>query len=275
MTDASSRRLRPALPFTLLTATDRVTLVGGEDHRYTLTAPGVDRWLPDLLPRLDGRRTAEEAVAGLNAAAREAALRLLERLRGERVLVDGTAEDVHAARLCRVIPCGRGALRDRVAARPEGSPVAGDQLQVLCQDTLDYEEALAFGRSRRAERAPWLWATIGPLQRGFLGPLFVPEAGPCLACLLGHFRRRSPVPEIYDRLAAHARAGGERVPAVWPGPALDLLAALVHGKGSLLTRSDPPAALYRLHVLEVDTLEVTSHRVFADPECADCAAAGA
>src|SRR5207302_70111 len=42
-----------ALPFTVLTAQDRVRLVAGEDFRYTLTGPGLETWLPDWLPTLD------------------------------------------------------------------------------------------------------------------------------------------------------------------------------------------------------------------------------
>ncbi len=45
-------------------------------------------------------------------------------------------------------------------------------------------------------------------------------------------------------------------------------------KWSLLGEAEPPAALYRLHVLEVATLEVSARRVFADPECPACGEGG-
>ena len=61
-------------------------------------------------------------------------------------------------------------------------------------------------------------------------------------------------------------------PGVWRD------AATLAAAGSLAEAADlteeagelPPAALYRLHALEVATLEVTAHRVFADPECPAC-----
>jgi hypothetical protein len=53
-----------------------------------------------------------------------------------------------------------------------------------------------------------------------------------------------------------------------------VLRRLVLWKVDLLGHPDPPAALYRLHVLEGTALEVTSHQVFLDPWCPDCAEAG-
>ena len=84
-----TRRPCLALPFTLLTAADTVRLVAGEDFRYTLTAPGLDGWLPPWLERLDGRRTLDETLLAIPAERRADAVRLAERLYGERVLIDG------------------------------------------------------------------------------------------------------------------------------------------------------------------------------------------
>jgi hypothetical protein len=74
------RRPRLALPFTVLASANTVRLVAGEDFRYTLTGEGLDRWLPPLLERLDGRRTVGEAVAALSAEERLAAARIVDRL---------------------------------------------------------------------------------------------------------------------------------------------------------------------------------------------------
>ena len=83
------------------------------------------------------------------------------------------------------------------------------------------------------------------------------------------FRRLSPVPEIYDDLIQFAQGGAD----IRPSPAR---ARRRHGartgelEGELAQRPEPATALFRLHVVEADTMEVSSHRVFVDPECAIC-----
>jgi bacteriocin biosynthesis cyclodehydratase domain-containing protein len=256
-----------AFPFTYLAEGDCVRLVAGEDFRYTLTAPDLGEWLPGWLARLDGRLPLGNALALLPEGRRPAARAVLERLHQERVLSGGPAAAAHVPGRYRVAPEGSGAALAGLAA---GDP-AGVPLPVLCQDRLDYEEALRFNRRCLAGEVPWLWLSWAPMTRGYVGPPFLPDAGPCLACLLRHFRRLSPLPELYDELAEHARRGGELAPAPFPEPALEVLRQLLRWKADLLGRPDPPAALYRLHVLEVATLEVTAHELFIDPECPACA----
>lgn len=260
--------LRPclALPFTFLAAPDRVRLVAGEDFRYTLEGPGLDQWLPGWLPTLDGSRTLEEALAALTEGLRPAARQLVGRLYGERVLIDGPAAAAHRPGRYRLIAEGSGPLCDGPAAAPGD----GEAVHVLCQDRLDYDEALRFNRRMVAGGAPWFWATCGPLSRGYVSPAFLPDAGPCLECLLAGFRRLSPAPELYAELAEHAAQGRPLAPAPFPAPAVAVLLDLLRWKVELLAESAAPAALYRLHVLEVAALEVTAHRVFADPECPAC-----
>jgi bacteriocin biosynthesis cyclodehydratase domain-containing protein len=108
------------------------------------------------------------------------------------------------------------------------------------------------------------------MGRGYVSPVFLPDAGPCLGCLVRQFLRLSPAPEIYADLIEHARQGRPVEPVPFPAEGLAMLRSLVRWKAELLGRPEPPAALYRLHVLEVATLEVSSHRVFADPACPDC-----
>jgi bacteriocin biosynthesis cyclodehydratase domain-containing protein len=260
--------LRPclALPFTFLAAPDRVRLVAGEDFRYTLEGPGLDKWLPEWLPTLDGGRTLEEALAALPHEVWPAARQLVARLYGERVLIDGPAAAAHRPRRSHLEVEGSGPLRDALTPAPGD----GEAVHVLCQDRLDYDEALRFNRCMLEGRAPWFWVTCGPLSRGYVSPAFLPDAGPCLECLLAGFRRLSPAPELYAELAEHAAQGRPLTPAPFPGPAVAVLLDLLRWKVELLTESAPPAALYRLHVLEVAALEVTAHRVFADPECPAC-----
>ena len=259
---------RLALPFTVLTEADTVRLVAGEDFRYTLTGPGLERWLPPLLALCDGRTSVDEVLARLEAGQQDAARQLLARLYGERILVSGTARDAHAPRACRLAVEGSGELADRLRG-PNGEG-GSEVLHVLCQDRLDHEEALRFNRERRGGASPWLWASTGAMSRGYVSPVFLSDAGPCLGCLLGHFRMLSPAPELYDALAEHARRGGVLEPVHFPPEATAALEQLVRWKARLLAASEAPAALYRLHVLEVDTFEVSAHAVFRDPECPDC-----
>jgi bacteriocin biosynthesis cyclodehydratase domain-containing protein len=269
MNHLDTRRPRLALPYTILTEPDTVRLVAGEDFRYTLTGPGLERWLPDLLARLDGRPVGE-ALQPLAEADRRTARQLVERLYGERILADAPAAAAHAAAAYRLAPEGTGPLLASLAAGSGDDGRAAEPLPVLCQDRLDYEEALRFNRRGLAGRVPWLWATSGPMSRGCVSPAFLPDAGPCLTCLLRHFRRLSPAPELYDALREHARHDRPIEPVPFPAPALRVLEAVVRWKAAQLAAPAPAAALYRLHVVEVETLEVTSHRVFADPECPDC-----
>jgi bacteriocin biosynthesis cyclodehydratase domain-containing protein len=256
-------RPRLALPFTILTSPDTVRLVAGEDFRYTLSGEGLDGWLPGLLERLDGRRTVEEAAAPLAEPQRRAARQILERLIAERVVVDGTAVDAHPAATFRIVAEGSGPLLEGLAAPASTAPA----LHVLCQDRLDLDAARAFNRRRLEGVEPWLWATTGPMARGYVSPVFLVGSGPCLGCLIRQFRRRSPAPEIYDALEAHP-AGIQPVP--FPSEGAAILRSLILRKAAMLADPAAPTAPYRLHVLEVATLEVSSHRVFRDPECDAC-----
>ncbi len=271
--DPTHRRPHLALPCTILTGPDTVRLVAGEDFRYTLSSPGIEHWLPDFFRTLDGTEPLAAAVGRLPEARRGVALQLVGRLYGERVLVDGPARAAHPTRVHRLAVEGNGPLRDELA-KATGAGEEGAALPVLCQDRLDHDEALRFARRCRGAGAPYLWATTGPLSRGYVGPLFLPDAGPCLACLLRHFERLSPAPELYRELIEHARQGRPLTPAPFPRHGVAVLAALVLWKADLLPERDPPPALYRLHVLELETMEVGAHRVFADPECSECGEGG-
>jgi bacteriocin biosynthesis cyclodehydratase domain-containing protein len=262
---------RPCLApgFTVLPGPDRVRLVAGEDFRYTLTGPGLETWLPAWLAELDGRRTADDLLALLPPEHRGPAAQLLARLYGERVVLDGPAAAAHKAARYALCPEGTGLLAEGLKAV---SGIAGEALavSVLAQDCLDYDEARRFNRRCLEGGAPWMWVTCGPLSRGYVSPVFLPDAGPCLACLLGHFERLSPAPEVYADLAEHARQGRPLTPAPFAERGIRVLVELAAWKVELMGRAEPPAALFRLHVLEAAALEVTAHRVFADPECEEC-----
>ncbi|HWG47526.1 MAG TPA: TOMM precursor leader peptide-binding protein [Gemmataceae bacterium] len=261
-----------ALPFTILSSPNRIRLVAGEDFRYTLDGAELDAWLPLWLPMLDGRRTLSETLAVLPEERRGAASEIVQRLYGERVLIDGPTASAHTPATFALVLEGEGLLRQELTAACQSSDNAASRpLSVLCQDRLDYDEALRFNHRCAGGDSPWLWASSAALSRGYVSPLFLPDAGPCLECLLNHFQRRSPMPELYTDLIAHARQGRRIEPTPISGHALAMLTHLVSWKAELAREEHPPAALFRLHVLDVATLEITSHRVFSDPECPTCA----
>lgn len=272
MTTRLPQRPCLAVPFTILGGPDRVRLVSGEDFRYTLEGAALEQWLPQWLPLLDGRRSLQDALASLPEVRRDAAREIVEHLYGERVLIDGPISAAHRAGAYRSLVEGEGLLyRELTTACQQFSESAARPLPILCQDRLDYDEALSFNRRCLEGDSPWLWASCAAMSRGYVGPLILPDAGPCLECLFSHFQRRSPLPELYDELIDHARQGGSIEPTPLPARPLTLLAHLTLGKVEMASVEPSPAALFRLHVLDAATLEVTTHRVFLDPECRACA----
>jgi bacteriocin biosynthesis cyclodehydratase domain-containing protein len=271
MKDLLTRRPRLALPYTIIPGRGAVRLAAGEDFRYTLSGPGIESWLPGLLTGLDGRQPLERALGSLSRDCRGQALELIKRLYSERILHDAPAEAAHPVTAYQLQVTGTGALVEML----RGSVATDDgtmrpSLAVFCQDRLDFDAALEFNRRCRTGTGPWLWTTYGPMARGYVSPVFLPDAGPCLACLLRHFQRLSPVPALYTDLLDHARRGGVIAPVPFPPEGLEVLRALVLWKRALLSEPVAVAALYQLHVLEVESLEVTAHAVLADPECPDC-----
>jgi bacteriocin biosynthesis cyclodehydratase domain-containing protein len=253
----------------VLTQPDTVRLVAGEDYRYTLAGAGLERWLPDLLARCTGKDTVATLLGSLSEEQRRHAEPIIERLYNERVLVDGSAAAAHVGRQYDHHVIGSGTLADRL----QHDLPAGDRqprITILCQDHLDYAAALAANSASRQRRDPLLWASYGALQRAYVSPLFLPDAGPCFACLLRAFQRLSPAPEIYDALLEHGNSGQPFAPADFPAEGIDILHGLVRWKLAQAEVAEPSAALFRLHVLERATLEVSTHRVFVDAECPQC-----
>jgi bacteriocin biosynthesis cyclodehydratase domain-containing protein len=263
------RRPRLAYAFTILTSPGTVRLVAGEDYRYTLAGPELDAWLPAFLERLRGDSPISDLLATLPAEKREAAAKIVERLYGERVLIDGSAADAHQARRIRVHVEGDGPLPHELAQELP-TLIGASDLVVFCQDRLDYEDTRRRSRACRAANTALLWVSHGPMSRAYVSPLFLPNAGPCFGCLLRAFRRLSPAPEIYDALREHREQDRSIRPVDFPPEGLLILKGLVHWKLREAERSDPDPALYRLHVLECASFEVSTHRVFIDVECPDC-----
>lgn len=247
------RRPRLAPGFTAMVDNDSLWLVAGEDVRYRLRLAD-PTWLHDLLARCDGSRTIDE-LAGAHADAPGT----IERLYEERVLVDGTVAQAHTPMAPAYQVHGTGPLVDALRG-PTGD------IDVFVQDSLDHKALLARNREALASRRKWMWISTGPGGRAYVGPLFVPDAGPCAACLLVHFKRLSPVPELYDVVMAH---GGAIAPTPFPEAAIATTAALARWKLALVAQ--PMASpLYALHVIDTGALTITSHAPRADVECTEC-----
>src|SRR5207244_479431 len=112
----------------------------------------------------------------------------------------------------------------------DGSASPGPTLHVFCQDRIDYEAALQFNRRCRADSAPWLWASTGAMSRGYVSPVFLPDAGPCLECLFRQFRRLSPAPEIYEAMREHVRQDRPIIPVPFPDEGVAILREIVRSK---------------------------------------------
>jgi bacteriocin biosynthesis cyclodehydratase domain-containing protein len=222
-----------------------------------------------VLFRSTGQDTLATLLGTLPQDQRNHAEALIERLYGERVLVDGPAAAAHVGRLYRPYVTGSGTLAERL--RRDVTPAEGrTQLTILCQYQLDYAVALAASALCRQDGEPFLWASYGALERAYVSPLFLPDAGPCFGCLLRSFQRLSPAPEIYEALLSHGNNGQAFAPADFPAEGMDMLLGLVRWKLAQAESAVPPDALYRLHVLERATFEVSTHRVFMDAECPHC-----
>jgi bacteriocin biosynthesis cyclodehydratase domain-containing protein len=264
------RRLRFAFPLAAATGPDCVHLVGGEDLRYTLRGPELDRWILPLLEKLAGGASDAELLEGLPADRQQAARELLDRLAGERVLLSEPAPAPQARAWCFDVE-GEGGLAERVrAALADRDRESGEPLVVLCQDTLDYRTARDRSRELRRLGRAELWVSTGAAARAFVSPLFLPESSPCFDCLLSHLLRLSRAPDLTGALIDTGLQPLAKEGSGFPRGALALLAELVAHKCALALEPEPPAALFRLHAFELATLETSSHPVSPDPECSIC-----
>lgn len=250
-------RPRLAPGFSVLADGDAVWLIAGEDVRYRI---GAGAWLAEVVRRCDGATELAALAALAPPADRAEVAPLVEQLLAERVLVDGPPEGAHVPASGATV-IGEGALAGALHGLAPG-PIAA-----FVQDRMDHAALLAFDAESRAAKRRWMWITTGPAQRAYVGPLLLPDAGPCAACLLLHFKRLSPVPALHDALIAH---GSEMVAAAVPPSMIATVAALARWKLELAAEPIARPALYALHVVEASDLTVSSHVPIADPECTAC-----
>ena len=265
------KRIRFAFPFTILAKPNMVRLIAGEDFRYTLSALSLEQWLPQWLGRFEHEVEWRPALEELSPERRPEALEIIHRLYGERALREGTGEFPRDGHSLGWVVEGSRELSDRLRLAIRAVSTNATRAAAFCQGNLDYAAALEFNRlCRQSGTSAWLWISFGAMGRGYVSPVFRADGGPCLRCLLRNFERLSPAPEIYQHLIEHAGVGGKIPPVPFPDPALDLLVTLARWKIECAAQSEPSCGVYRLQVVEIDSMAVTTHTVFRDPHCPDC-----
>lgn len=255
--------LVPVVPLTVVPESGCVRVLAGEDLRFTVRGEGLDAWLPQVLAALEPGVSASAASAHAPAPQRDDALEILARLTQERLLIE--REQVRPAAAPRVEVRGEGPLASRLRSEtPAVTSSSGPPLVVIAQSTMDYRWAQQVDREAAAQGHWRMWVSDGAAARGWVGPVMRPEGGPCLDCLLTAFERLSPEPELWQALQSHP---GPFATSTVPDAARDILCRTAALKLAGVTEPEAPAAVYRLHVLELATFEVTSHEVPVDPDC--------
>lgn len=272
MKDILQKSFKFAFPFTIISKQNAVKLVAGEDYRYTLTGLNLDSWLPSLLAKIDGNNPTKEILENLDETLKQQALAILERLYGERVLIENFLLKTNPKEDYKLKIFGSGKVFELLqnVAEKESNKSSQKVIKILCQDRLDYQQILTFNQQRLAENSLFLWVSYGAMTRGFVSPIFFPNIGACLACLITQFKRLSPAPEIYQDLIEHTQDLKNINAVNFPDYGVKMLEQLVLWKLSLLQQAELPASIYRLHVLEISSLEISSHQVFIAPDCPEC-----
>lgn len=244
-----------AWPLTVVADRTQVHLIAGEDIRYTLPEATPTESFLAWLRSFEVPQTMAASLAALPAAEQVQARQWAEQLQRERVLVPAAALQFRGQ-----LPVGPGSGEGAVLVPPS----------IVVQDTLDYAAAWEANKAQIEKQNSWIWVSVGPGTRGYVSPVFLPHAGPCLGCLLLGFQDRSSTPWVYDVLTAHKQGGGEIRPLDVPAAARAMLVELAQWKSAAFGMSQPSPAVYQLHVLEFDRMEITAHEVWSHPACVVC-----
>jgi bacteriocin biosynthesis cyclodehydratase domain-containing protein len=267
---AHSEVLKFAFPCTFVNDMGRIWIVAGEDVRISIDAPRTAEWVLPLLRSIDGAATIRTLIEERPAQFRKDAVELIARLKSERLLIDVSAPSSRSeSEKFTLKILGSGAVFEKLRAAVRGRE-GERQLIVLCQADLNYQEARNFSRECQAADSPYAWISHGARTRAFVSPVFLPDSGPCLECLLDNFESLSPLPELYEALAGHAARNGEFAPVEIPAHTGEILGEILLEKIRLLETGSNAPAVFRLHVLEMANLGVETHRLLRDPACRSC-----
>ena len=178
----------------------------------------------------------------------------------------------------RVGVCGTPDLADRVrrglrevGAHPQEWRADGIDMVVACLGTPRDPLAESVSRESRAKKTPWLPLLVFG-DAGFVGPLFLPDDGPCLTCLQSREAANWSDPELtslyYDAIALN-----DRTPSA--SAALPAYGALVCHWGIIeatkfLAQFRAPALLGTMLRIDFARAQAEPHRVFRIPRCRSC-----
>jgi bacteriocin biosynthesis cyclodehydratase domain-containing protein len=266
-----------------------------------LEGASAERFLPALLPLLDGTRTVDEVVRVLGEAARPAVENALDKLAAHGVLVEGPPVDEDEPRpvgqaaqlLAALHPDGRSIGETIASVRgcsvgvagnaPAGveagrllrvsgaeveradGPAIGVDLTICAPAPEELQRLRSWNDAALAAATPWLQVLPFDGRYAAVGPLYLPDDTCCHEC----FRLRR---------AANLDAAGELalledVPARSPSaPVVEALTGALAAQLALgwLVHGDhyAPAAFYALEL--VPTISLSVHHVHRVPRCSIC-----
>ncbi len=295
----------PALPYLapwyrVAVGERRVVLEHGQ-RIVSFEGAAAERFLPALLPLLDGRRTVDEIVAVLGEPVREAVEHALAELAEYGLLAEGppagddlsrpviglaelitslrprrgaVGEEAAAVASCRVAVAGRGgagveAIRLLRVAGAQAEPVerieGGFDLVLCAPSPAELPRLGEWNADALSANQPWLQILPFDGRYAAVGPLYLPGDTACYEC----FRlRRGANLGAGDDLALL-----DSVPAAYPSaPSLDTilggLAVQVALHWLVLGDHYAPAAFYAFELLPTLALEL--HHVHRVPRCEAC-----
>ncbi|WP_328306726.1 hypothetical protein OG432_01060 [Streptomyces sp. NBC_00442] len=235
-----------------------------------IAAPGIAGWLDRLAPFLDGTRTVDMLLDGLDGPRRSVVLRVLQRIDGHGLLEDLAARepDPRTVRYPRVralvlgTPAAVGALTDALrltglsaitpvtdpeAARKELATGGHDALLLLARG--DDAGTVARLDDECRVRGVWFAAAVRDAESWWLGPMLAPGADRGAGGWLGGWLR------------VHGTRSTPRIPHVPCGAAEFAATVLAHHfqRDFLAATTAAPDGPGRLTRLDTATLTTTSH----------------
>jgi len=270
-----------------------------------LEGAAADRFVPALLPLLDGTRTVDEVVRVLGEPARPAAEKAIAELDARGVLAEGPplgadearpvaqtaqlltalrpgpralADTISSLRACSVgivgdgsagIEAGRLLRMSGVEVEHAERPAAGVDLTIAAPSPAELPRLRSWNEIALDAAAPWFQLLPFDGRYAAIGPLYLPGDSCCYEC----FRlRRAANMEASEELPLL-----ESAPASYPAaPAVDVLTAALAAQVALgwLVHGDhyAPAAFYALQL--VPTITLTVHHVHRVPRCPVCSGLG-